>query len=72
MIERRDYYTPFPPDELHGFEHQMEFKNDDTSSVILWCEEHAGERGKDWWYPARGIVTFRDPSLRCLFKLTWG
>lgn len=73
MIERAEHYTPFPPEELWAPDHNMEFaahhKSDD---VVNWCIEFAGERGKDWWLPARRLIVFRNPKLRTLFKLTWG
>lgn len=72
IYPRMDYYTQFPPQALWGFDHQMQFDNDLKEEVIIWCVEHAGERGKDWWYPSKGIITFRDTKLRALFKLTWG
>jgi hypothetical protein len=72
MIPRQDHYTPFPPQVLHGCEHRMEYRVEDRYAVMAWCNEHAGECRKDWWHPVEGIVTFRDPALRALFKLTWG
>jgi hypothetical protein len=71
-LPRQDYYTPFPPEDLWGAEHQMTYRLEDKDEAMTWCNERAGECRKDWWHPASGIVTFRDPDLRVLFKLTFG